>query len=972
LKAHRIFSNLRALKLYLQQNLKITEVTPQSPFLFQLWNGTPSACATPFSCRRKPPSPMDCMKSTLWSIRARPLPCERNDSQTMRTMRIVSGIVVSRHRAHAACRRTLLAAFLCSTVLAAAQTTTVSGVVYDPRTTAHSLPLANVLVYLSATTPAALPAGVQCLSTKNAPSGVASTFTAADGSFTLTQVPTNASYTLVIQAGKWRRQFPLTVASDPVTGLALHMPANHSQGDIPLIAISTGSVDGLECVLRDMGISDSEFSDDNGTKNPGGRIHLYVDTLGGGAAIDGATPTTSTLTENATRLSQYDMVLFACPGAQYAKSSAALTNVLHYANAGGRIFATHFNYVWLDPNAPDNSPFPAVADWNTNLSYPTPDPGIATINTSFTDGATLAQWLNLAGASYKDAQGVTHSDEVSISTLRHDFNTVIAPTQAWLTLNDSNDNNPIMQMTFNTPVGADSSAQCGRVLFNEYHVMDPGTTTGVRYSNTGLYFPNECPATSTMSAQEAMLEYALFDLSSFVQPVVIPSLALAFSPDPMIVKQGDTADTLEITTTNTSSTLSIDSSAALTLTLPAGMTATALTGSSGEWQCTLATLTCTRTTGLTANASNRILLSVTIPSYAANNLSSYTSQVTATIASPSFSSNVTASDPVIFQQQPAILWPAPSDILYGTALSATQLNATSAIAGTFAYTPETGTILTTGTYTLHTTLTPTDAVHYTASSATVPITVLNATPPITLTSSSNPAFLSNAVTFTATVRAISITPSGTIAFYDGTTLLSTTALSSGSASYTTAALTLGTHAITAVYSGDTNYHSATSAALAQQIDDFTLTVQGSNSATLDLGQCATFLLLTTPAVGTVLAGPMTFAISGMAPQTTASFAPSSLAAGITHPQSTLTITMASSFVALHTRALIALCLVLLPCAWRLRRAARRWLALAWLTLALATSLTACTFQYTPKSATVTITATSGTLSHSTTIHITVQ
>ena len=34
---------------------------------------------------------------------------------------------------------------------------------------------------------------------------------------------------------------------------------------------------------------------------------------------------------------------------------------------------------------------------------------------------------------------------------------------------------------------------------------------------------------------------------------------------------------------------------------------------------------------------------------------------------------------------PTISWPTPADFTYGTALSATQLNATTSVAGTFAY-----------------------------------------------------------------------------------------------------------------------------------------------------------------------------------------------------------------------------------------------------------------------------------------------
>ena len=43
-----------------------------------------------------------------------------------------------------------------------------------------------------------------------------------------------------------------------------------------------------------------------------------------------------------------------------------------------------------------------------------------------------------------------------------------------------------------------------------------------------------------------------------------------------------------------------------------------------------------------------------------------------------------------------ITWSAPADITYGTALSATQLNATANVPGTFVYTPVAGTVLNAG------------------------------------------------------------------------------------------------------------------------------------------------------------------------------------------------------------------------------------------------------------------------------------
>ncbi|MGD0860004.1 MAG: hypothetical protein ABR912_11840 [Terracidiphilus sp.] len=75
---------------------------------------------------------------------------------------------------------------------------------------------------------------------------------------------------------------------------------------------------------------------------------------------------------------------------------------------------------------------------------------------------------------------------------------------------------------------------------------------------------------------------------------------------------------------------------------------------------------------------------------------------------------------------PVITWPTPAAITQGTALSATQLDATANVAGTFAYTPASGTVLAAGIQTLSVTFTPTDTVDYTAASATETLSVVAA------------------------------------------------------------------------------------------------------------------------------------------------------------------------------------------------------------------------------------------------------
>ena len=106
------------------------------------------------------------------------------------------------------------------------------------------------------------------------------------------------------------------------------------------------------------------------------------------------------------------------------------------------------------------------------------------------------------------------------------------------------------------------------------------------------------------------------------------------------------------------------------------------------------------------------------------------------------------------------------------------------------------------------------------NSATASITVTgpatNATN-ITLASSVNPSNVGQPVTFTATVTSSSGTPTGTVTFKDGATVIGTVSLSAGVATFTTAALAAGTHTITASYGGASGFAASTSPALTQTV-----------------------------------------------------------------------------------------------------------------------------------------------------------
>jgi hypothetical protein len=106
------------------------------------------------------------------------------------------------------------------------------------------------------------------------------------------------------------------------------------------------------------------------------------------------------------------------------------------------------------------------------------------------------------------------------------------------------------------------------------------------------------------------------------------------------------------------------------------------------------------------------------------------------------------------------------------------------------------------------------------------------TPTVVAIPSANPVPYGAAETLTATVTGSGLTPTGAITFVDGTKQLGTGVLSSsGTAKYSSATLSVGSHSITATYAGDSNYAGATSAAVALTVAVPTGTVTSTLTAT---------------------------------------------------------------------------------------------------------------------------------------------
>ncbi len=418
-----------------------------------------------------------------------------------------------------------------STTCATGSATSISGTVYDP---AGNNPLYGIVVYVPSTPPEAITPGASCLSCSALYTGnpIVSTVTDASGKFTLTGVPDGTKIPLVVQVGKWRMQYVLpnvakcqTNDAPTLLNTKLKLPNNHMVGDIPSVGISTGAADSLECLLVRIGVDEAEYG---GGAAGTGRIHIFHTNnpmTGPGADTTPAAPVAyQALWDSQADLMAYDITLLTCEGAEaYMPNRQALYD---YAQAGGRVFASHYHYSWFN-----SGPFAAqnLAAWTAGgqqyggmngtvdaiIQTTLPGGGV------FPRGVAMQQWLGNVGALLTTGPS---AGELQIDQARH--NAVVSaantPSVPWI-VSDMNAQPPdeTEYFSFDTPFGAAAAEQCGRVVYSDLHVgaasMDYGGYGTGGLIKAGAIVPTGC-TTGQLSDQEKALEFMLFDLSGCITP----------------------------------------------------------------------------------------------------------------------------------------------------------------------------------------------------------------------------------------------------------------------------------------------------------------------------------------------------------------------------------------------------------------------------------------------------------------------
>jgi hypothetical protein len=407
--------------------------------------------------------------------------------------------------------------------------TTLTGTIRDP---AGKLPLYNVYVYVPNAKPSPIAPGNPTCTPCEAPASgnpIIGTTTDTNGKFTLQRrsggtwgVPNGTDIPLVIQVGKWRRQLVVphvepctTVDLDAVIGPdQMRLPAKSSEGDMPLIALTTGGYDAFECFLRVVGIDDSEFVPPGSTK---GHVHVYTgannDPSAPAASVAGGNTVQDTFQwwNSAASLLKYDFILNGCDGVPAGSRGPGYTAMGQYLDGGGRAFVTDFFVDWFSaPNAPAQDA--TVADWpgwnnaTSHSSY--------FIDTSFPKGQAFGQWLIANNIAQNTGGGIS----INVTDTYPSVNAAGPPTYPgstrWIYNADSAgaSASSTSYLSFNAPIGAPAAQQCGRAVFSGVHLYLPDAAST---------FPNECGATggpsSAYGVNQRALEFLFFDLSSCVQ-----------------------------------------------------------------------------------------------------------------------------------------------------------------------------------------------------------------------------------------------------------------------------------------------------------------------------------------------------------------------------------------------------------------------------------------------------------------------
>lgn len=375
-------------------------------------------------------------------------------------------------------------------------TGTIEGTVYAPNGL-DPISSAVIWVPLAGATVPGIPAGVACDRCLVGGTLFRAT-SAADGSFSLSVGAAGGDYEVVVQNGRFRRI--VTVHVDPCGRTVMSTaettlpgttdPATAGPGVVtmPRILVATGTNDNIARVLRLIGIT--QFDSVDGGRSASSRVTVESSALG-------------TVLADRTMLDAYNMVFAGCGSLGGGRSDALqsapmLASVAGWLAAGGRLYTSDLSYVLVSATVP------SIATWATGETvgtYDVHDVGYSASATAIIPGTIddpdLRTWLAGLGAlrtdgrvdltQFRDPWGAVGAAPIATTTWVHGDVQWHVPVGATSPAADH-------PLTIQSAVPDASGAACGRAFYSSYHTSSSTTAT-------------------TLSSQERLLEYLIFQLA---------------------------------------------------------------------------------------------------------------------------------------------------------------------------------------------------------------------------------------------------------------------------------------------------------------------------------------------------------------------------------------------------------------------------------------------------------------------------
>ena len=383
----------------------------------------------------------------------------------------------------------------------------VEGIVMSPETgdpMVFNFPVSGALIHMTKEEPAPIPEGAVCHRCVTLDETVPHTFSAANGSFRIDNIP-QGSWIMVVQKGEFRKVSLIDVVGDTVTALdpltttfpRYHAPPNDYT---PKMAVALGSYDIMEDIVAKMGLCpmNAEYHWD---ETPCDHIDMF-DNKGG--LFTDFTPFDNLL-RNLDWMKEYDVIFVPCSNETTDGAlgdPTVLSNIRKYVEDGGKWYIADWSYDFVEQAFPDLLDF----EGNDSSIGAADEASWEFDSTGRAVDEDLRDWLMAIGEPTDSINFEENWDCIqalgTVPGVDEDGNPITITPYTWAEGPITRDHDC---MSGNAPLTLTFPYGCGKVLFTTYHTV--GAMGGAGRPN--------------LLTQEKILFYLILEIGLCTEEIVI-------------------------------------------------------------------------------------------------------------------------------------------------------------------------------------------------------------------------------------------------------------------------------------------------------------------------------------------------------------------------------------------------------------------------------------------------------------------